>query len=206
MSAMEIARLIDSAVDAYRTGTWIIGMQLNKLLQANEFAPIELEEPAALQPMWRVRQDLQMLLPLIHKLVPGMDDLATKALWRVGPFQVGFDDDYGRYFDLLGSAKFNGAELTQIFNDCVVYHLQIFRGYRSQLDLKLNKTESEVMEAVGCECLKAEEIAKKLETNLNSTFKTTLSGLVKRGFLRQNHPGYCNPYQYKPTKSPQSPD
>jgi len=61
--------------------------------------------------------------------------------------------------------------------------------------------ESTIVDAVGDDTLSGESIAARCSAPYNSNFKTTLSGLRKRGFLHNKSPGYCQSDAYKHFKS-----
>ncbi len=57
----------------------------------------------------------------------------------------------------------------------------------------LNETESNILEALGDDKLTGEQLAKKAGYTHNSHFKSTLSSMVKRKLLVNDHPGYRKP-------------
>lgn len=64
---------------------------------------------------------------------------------------------------------------------------------RQTADTKLTEAERYILEALGEEKLKGEQLAKKAGYPCNSNFRNTLSSLVKRGLLMNDRPGYRKP-------------
>jgi len=58
---------------------------------------------------------------------------------------------------------------------------------------RLNGTEQAILDTLGSNEWTGKKIAKEVGCHHSSTFRATLSGLVKRGLLEKGRTGYFNP-------------
>jgi len=70
-------------------------------------------------------------------------------------------------------------------------------------EIKLNQIELNIIEALGDDTLKLEELAPRAGYEVGGYLRKTLSSLVKRGILGNKKPGYFVQPEYQ-TSSPHS--